>query len=329
MCSHCTVGPAGLKVDRMKVLITGGAGFIGSHLADRLVTDGHSVTIFDNLSTGKRVNLTGPSARARFLLGDVRDQNAVYEAIAGMDAVVHLAAVASVQTSMHDPLGTHATNLGGTLNCLLAASQQGVRRVLYASSAAVYGDDAPAPVSELAPPAPLSPYAIDKLAGEQYLSYFARERGLNATAFRFFNIYGPRQDAGSPYSGVISLFAERLEGGLPFVIYGDGRQTRDFVYVEDLADLLAHALVREDLKGAVMNVGTGVEQELLTLVTAFEEIAGHGIARQFLPARSGDIRRSCADVTRLRAALGFVPTTPLLTGLGRFLRVPVEACCDA
>ncbi len=311
----------------MKVLITGGAGFIGSHLADRLVTDGHSVAIFDNFSTGKKANLTGPAARARLLLGDVRDQNAVCEAIAGMDAVVHLAAVASVQTSMHDPLGTHATNLGGTLNCLLAASQQEVRRVLYASSAAVYGDDAPVPVSECATPLPLSPYAIDKLAGEQYLSYFTRERGVNATAFRFFNIYGPRQDASSPYSGVISLFAERLEGGLPFVIHGDGRQTRDFVYVEDLVDLLAHALVREDLKGAVMNVGTGVEQELLTLVAAFEDLAGHGIARQFLPARRGDIRRSCADVTRVKAALGFVPTTPLLTGLGRFLRVPTKACC--
>lgn len=313
----------------MKVLITGGAGFIGSHLADRFVTDGHSVTIFDNLSTGKRANLTGPAARARFLLGDVRDQNAVCEAIAGMDAVVHLAAVASVQTSMRDPLGTHATNLGGTLNCLLAASEHGVQRFLYASSAAVYGDDAPVPVSEAAAPAPLSPYAIDKLASEQYLSYFARERGVNATAFRFFNIYGPRQDASSPYSGVISLFAERLEGGLPFVIYGDGRQTRDFVYVEDLIDLMAQALVREDLKGVVMNVGTGVEQQLSNLVAAFEELAGHGIPRQFLPGRSGDIERSCADVTRLKAALGFAPTTPLLAGLGRLVRVPALACCGA
>ena len=311
----------------MKVLITGGAGFIGSHLADRFVTDGHSVTIFDNLATGKRANLTGPAARARFLLGDVRDQNAVCEAIAGMDAVVHLAAVASVQTSMRDPLGTHATNLGGTLNCLLAASEHGVQRFLYASSAAVYGDDAPVPVSEAAAPAPLSPYAIDKLASEQYLSYFARERGVNATAFRFFNIYGPRQDASSPYSGVISLFAERLEGGLPFVIYGDGRQTRDFVYVEDLIDLMAQALVREDLKGVVMNVGTGVEQQLSNLVAAFEELAGHGIPRQFLPGRSGDIERSCADVTRLKAALGFAPTTPLLAGLGRLVRVPALACC--
>lgn len=327
MSHHGTVGPAGLKVDKMKVLITGGAGFIGSHVADRLVLDGHSVTIFDNLSSGKKANLTGPSAHARFLLGDVRDQNAVCEAIAGMEAVIHLAAVASVQASMRDPLGTHATNLGGTLNCLLAASEQGVRRLLYASSAAVYGDDAPVPVSEGATPLPLSPYAIDKLAGEQYLSYFSSERGVNATAFRFFNIYGPRQDASSPYSGVISLFAERLEAGLPFVIYGDGRQTRDFVYVEDLVDLLAHALVREDLKGAVMNVGTGVEQELLTLVAAFEELARRKISKQFLPERSGDIRRSCADVTRLKAALGFVPTTPLLTGLEHFLRVPATACC--
>ncbi|MHB8255059.1 MAG: SDR family NAD(P)-dependent oxidoreductase [Acidiferrobacter sp.] len=306
----------------MKVLITGGAGFIGSHLADRLVTDGHHVVVLDNLTTGKTENLRAAAAQARFIRGDVRDQETVHRALSGMDAVVHLAAVASVQASMDDPLATHATNLGGTLHCLNAAADLGVSRVLYASSAAIYGDDAPTPVTERATPAPLSPYAIDKLAGEQYLAYFARERDLNATAFRFFNVFGPRQDASSPYSGVISLFADRLAANLPFLIYGDGRQTRDFVYVEDLVDILAQALVRRDLRGVIMNVGSGVEQELRALVAAFEEWSGRTIACQFLPTRSGDIRRSCADITQLRAVLGRAPDTTLRKGLARFLECP-------
>ncbi len=312
----------------MKVLITGGAGFIGSHLADRLVVDGHSVTLFDNLSTGKRENLRGPASAARLLVADVRDGEALASATRGMDAIVHLAAVASVQASMQDPLGTHATNLGGTLNCLMAAASCDVGRVLYASSAAVYGDEAPTPVSETATPAPLSPYAADKLAGEHYLSYFARTRSLNTTAFRFFNIYGPRQDASSPYSGVISLFADRLAAGAPFVVYGDGRQTRDFVYVDDLVEVLVRALMRGDLSCAVMNVGTGIEQDLLALIDAFEGLAGRRILREFRPDRPGDIRRSCADITRLRTLLGLAPATPLPVGLGHLLgdRAPLGRC---
>ncbi len=312
----------------MKVLITGGAGFIGSHLADRLVVDGHTVTLFDNLSSGKRENLRGPASAARLLVADVRDGVALARAARGMDAIVHLAAVASVQASMQDPLGTHATNLGGTLNCLMAAASCQVTRVLYASSAAVYGDEAPAPVSETATPAPLSPYAADKLAGEHYLLYFARKGKLNATAFRFFNIYGPRQDASSPYSGVISLFADRLASGAPFVVYGDGRQTRDFVYIDDLVDVLVRALARRDLPCAVMNVGTGIEQDLLALIDAFESVTGCRIVREFRPDRPGDIRRSCADVARLRTFLGPAPATPLHTGLADLLgaRAPLGRC---
>lgn len=312
----------------MKVLITGGAGFIGSHLADRLVIDGHTVTLFDNLSTGKRENLTGPAAAARLMVADVRDSEALLRAARGMDALVHLAAVASVQASMHDPLATHATNFGGTLNALMAAASCHVPRILYASSAAVYGDAAPAPVAESACPAPLSPYAADKLAGEHYLAYFARTHGLNTTSFRFFNIYGPRQDASSPYSGVISLFAQRLAVGAPFVIYGDGRQTRDFVYIDDLITLLARALVRDDLSCAVMNVGTGVEQDLLALINAFEALAGRPIVCDFRPARPGDIRRSLADVARLREAFCDVPATLLPTGLAHLLDTysPLTRC---
>ncbi|AWP23917.1 NAD-dependent dehydratase [Acidiferrobacter sp. SPIII_3] len=313
---------------RMKVLITGGAGFIGSHLADRLVIDGHTVTLFDNLSTGKRDNLQGPASAARLVIADVRDREALMRAAHGMDALVHLAAVASVQASMHDPLATHATNFGGTLNTLLAASACQVPRVLYASSAAVYGDAAPAPVPENAPLAPLSPYAADKLAGEHYLAYFARTRGVNATSFRFFNIYGPRQDASSPYSGVISLYARCLATGAPCVVYGDGRQTRDFVYIDDLVEVLARALARDDLSCTVMNVGTGIEQDLLALINAFETLAGRPIVCDFRPARAGDVRRSLADVTRLRATFGYVPQTLLSAGLTHLLhdRAPLARC---
>ncbi len=313
------LGRKAMNGARMKVLITGGAGFIGSHLACRLVSDGYTVTIFDNLSTGKRENLQGPAAAARLVIADVRDSEALMRAARGMDVIVHLAAVASVQASMHDPLATHATNFGGTLNVLLAASACHVRRVLYASSAAVYGDDAPTPVSESAPLAPLSPYAADKLAGEHYLAYFARTQGVNATSFRFFNIYGPRQDASSPYSGVISLFAQHLATSAPFVIYGDGRQTRDFVYIDDLIEVLARALVRDDLSCVVLNVGTGIEQDLLALVSAFEMLAGRPIERVFRASRAGDIRRSLADVTRLQATFGYVPRTLLSTGLAYLL----------
>jgi len=313
----------------MKVLITGGAGFIGSHLADRLILDGHTVRLFDNLSTGKRANLTGPAAAAELLVGDVRDLQAIRASARGMNAIVHLAAIASVQASIEDPLGTHATNLNGTLHCLDAAQKAGVERVLYASSAAVYGDRAAPPVPEHALPDPLSPYAVDKLGGEYYLSYYARTHGLDTTAFRFFNIYGPRQDASSPYSGVISLFAERLARGLPFPIFGDGRQTRDFVYIEDLIEILAQALIRHDLTDTVMNIGTGIEQELLTLVAAFETLSGSQIKREFEAARVGDIRRSCADVTRLREALGLVPQTSLLRGLSQVLELTVPEPCAA
>ena len=305
---------------RMNVLITGGAGFIGSHLADRLVIDGHTVTLFDNLSTGKRENLRAQAAAARLIIADVRDSETLTRAARGMDALIHLAAVASVQASIDDPPGTHATNFGGTLNALVAATTCDVPRVLYASSAAVYGNAAPAPVAETAPLAPLSPYAIDKLAGEHYLAYFARTRGVNATSLRFFNIYGPRQDASSPYSGVISLFMECLAANAPFVIYGDGHQTRDFVYINDLVEVLARALVRNDLSCAVLNVGTGMEQDLITLINAFETLMGTPMACNFRPARAGDVRRSVADIARLRAAFDYAPTMLLPEGLARLLR---------
>ncbi|HWO43614.1 MAG TPA: NAD-dependent epimerase/dehydratase family protein, partial [Candidatus Eisenbacteria bacterium] len=236
-----------------------------------------------------------------------------------VEAVYHLAAVASVQASVDDPFGTHATNLVGTLNLLEAARRNGVRRIVYASSAAVYGDTIELPVREEAAPRPLSPYAADKLAGEHYLLFYAREYGLAATAFRFFNIYGPRQDPSSPYSGVISIFVERARTGEPVTIFGDGEQTRDFVYVADLVEVLYRALDHAGTDGQVLNVGGGRECSLLDILAELERLCGGPIERRHELPRIGDIRRSCADITRLVALLGYRPQTLLGTGLERLL----------
>ncbi len=301
-----------------RVLVTGGAGFIGSHVVERLLGDGARVRVLDNLSTGRRENLPR-DGRLELIEDDIRDVSAVARAMRDVTAVIHLAAVASVQASVDDPRGTHASNFDGTLNLLEAARSMGAGRFLYASSAAVYGDGAPLPVTEDARLNPLTPYAADKLAGEHYLGFYCRQRGLNGTAFRFFNIYGPRQDPSSPYSGVISIFVKRLRAREAVTIFGDGGQTRDFVYVGDLANLLVGALDRSDLAGAVMNVGSGQECSLLELLAELEVLAGGRIERNFAAPRPGDIRRSVADVARLSRYVGAVPATPMNEGLRKLL----------
>ncbi|MHB8744857.1 MAG: NAD-dependent epimerase/dehydratase family protein, partial [Sulfuricaulis sp.] len=250
----------------MKVLVTGGAGFIGSHLVEKLLSAGDRVQVLDDLSTGKRANLPVNDA-LELVVGDIRDAGLVGRCMHGVDAVVHLAAIASVQASIDDPIRTHQVNFDGTLNLLEAARQFGIRRFLYACSAAVYGDTAAIPVSEGVALNPLSPYAVDKLAGEYYLLHYHRKYQLPATSFRFFNIYGPRQDPASPYSGVISIFTDRLLRNLPVTVFGDGGQTRDFVYVADLAELLARAVHGSEGVGDVINVGTGKRHSLLQLLS--------------------------------------------------------------
>ena len=306
----------------MKVLITGGAGFIGSHLTDRLLAGGNEVRVLDNLSTGKRENLPLSDPGLEFIADDIGSLDAVRSCMRGVDAVVHLAAVASVQASIDDPIATHRTNFDGTLNLLEAARARAVKRFLYASSAAVYGDTSQLPVPETCSLQPLSPYAADKLAGEHYLHYYFRKHGLATTAFRFFNIYGPRQDPSSPYSGVISIFVDRVRAGSPVTVFGDGRQTRDFVFVGDLVAVLAGALERDGLEGKTVNVGTGVESSLLQLIEVLEDLVGRKVARNHRDARVGDILRSCADVTRLRECFGTVPSTPIRGGLRTLVPPP-------
>jgi UDP-glucose 4-epimerase len=302
----------------MKVLVTGGAGFIGSHLVERLLEAGDRVRVVDDLSTGKRENLVEHEA-LEFIEGDIRDAGLVDRCARGMDAVVHLAAVASVQASMEDPVRTHQVNFDGTLNLLEASRRHGIKRFIYACSAAVYGDAASIPVSEAAMTKPLSPYAVDKLSGEHYLLHYYRSHGLAATSFRFFNIYGPRQDPSSPYSGVISIFVERLMRNQPVTVYGDGTQTRDFVYVADLADLLARTARGMEGNGGVFNVGTGRPHSLLQLLAHLEKLSGKKIERRHKPVRAGDIQHSCADVTRLKGTFGNTPATPFEQGLKKLL----------
>lgn len=303
----------------MKVLITGGAGFIGSHLAEHLLAAGNSVRVLDNLSTGKRENLP-VHPRLEFVQGDIRDRNHVTNSARDMDAIVHLAAVASVQASVDDPTGTHETNFDGTLHLLEAARTEHIRRFLYASSAAVYGDNTRLPLVEEEILNPLSPYAADKLAGEYYLRFYHAKFGIETTAFRFFNIFGPRQDPSSPYSGVISIFIERVSRGEPVTIFGDGRQTRDFVYVGDLVKLLAQALSHTATAGQVINVGRGKQCSLLELLEALEKLTGKPVERRFAAARLGDIVHSCADISRLVRLLGKAPETDIVTGLDEILR---------
>jgi UDP-glucose 4-epimerase len=303
----------------MKVLITGGAGFIGAHLVEQLLAAGNSVRVLDNLSTGKRANLPA-HAQLEFIQGDIRDRSLVFDSARGVQAIVHLAAVASVQASVDDPTGTHETNFDGTLHLLEAARKEHIQRFLYASSAAVYGDNTRLPLVEDEILNPLSPYAADKLAGEYYLRFYHAKFGIATTAFRFFNIFGPRQDPSSPYSGVISIFVERVSLGEPVTIFGDGRQTRDFVYVGDLVKLLTQALSRSETAGQVINVGRGKQCSLLDLLAALEKLTGKPVERRFVAARLGDIVHSCADITRLARLLGKAPETDIVSGLGAILR---------
>ena len=302
------------------ILVTGGAGFIGSHLVDALLASGRSVRVLDDFSTGKRDNLPLHDERLDVLEGNVADADCVLAAMQGCAAVAHLAAVASVQASVDDPVATHRSNFIGTLNVCEAMRIHGVKRVLFSSSAAVYGQNGEgAAIDEDTPKAPLTPYASDKLASEYYLDFYRRQHGLEPAVFRFFNIYGPRQDPSSPYSGVISIFTERAAKGLPISVFGDGEQTRDFVYIDDLVGVLVQALNAASVEVGPVNVGLNQATTLLQLLHAIGEVLDGLPEIAHLPARAGDIRHSRADNARLLRRYGLERTTSMLTGLGRLL----------
>lgn len=299
----------------MNILVTGGGGFIGSHLVDHLLESGNKVWVLDNFSTGHRSNLPSSNPSLTIVEGDIRDVQIVDSVMSKVTAVVHLAAVASVQASIEDPLGTHQVNLVGTLNLLEAARKYSVKRFVFASSAAVYGDVQTLPVTEDISLAPLTPYAADKLASEYYLDFYRRQYGLKPVVFRFFNIFGPRQDPSSPYSGVISIFMERAINDLPITVFGDGRQSRDFVYVVDLVTVLTRAVESEQDFSQPMNVGNGQETNLNHLLELICGFSGKSLDVTYDAFRPGDIRHSLADNNRLQQQFAYEKQYSLEAGL--------------
>ena len=276
-----------------------------------LLARGRAVRVLDDFSTGRLENLAGVRADVNLVTGDVRDAAAVGDAMRGVDEVLHQAAVTSVALSFEQPGRVDSVNVGGTVTVLVAARAAGVRRILLASSCAVYGDPERLPLDETVVPAPLSPYAVGKLAAEGYL----RALGPQTVALRYFNVFGPRQDPDSEYSGVIARFMRCARAGLPCVVYGDGRQTRDFVYVADVVAANLLALESAAAVGQVVNVGSGVETSLLQLIDGIGAVAGTSLHTQHSPERAGDLRRSCADLANARELLGYQPGTPLRAGL--------------
>ena len=296
----------------MRVLVTGGAGFIGANLVRTLLGRGHECAVLDSFATGNPTWLVDLSVAVHE--GDVRQAELVDRLAAGADAIVHLGAVTGVPPSLRDPLTAHRVNVDGTLNVLQAARAHG-GHVLLAGSAAVYGPTPPLPTSEDCPPNPISPYAATKLAAEQYALAWSASYGIDVLPLRFFNVYGPRQDPKSPYSGVISIFMDRSMRGDDIVIFGDGEQTRDFVYVGDVADaILAACFVAEAPSGAV-NVGTGKETTINQLASVVCELHGGKSRVAHAEARPGEILRSCADVSAAKAALGFEAKVAIAEGL--------------
>jgi UDP-glucose 4-epimerase len=300
-------------------LVTGGAGFIGSHLAEALVARGCRVTVLDNLVSGREANLSGFARGLSFIRGDIRDRQAVEAAARGAEAIFHLAAVVSVPQTVADPVGSTEVNELGSLNVLAAAERFKARRLVFASSSAVYGDEPSLPKREAMPPRPLTPYAAQKLAIEYHLKVFAGLYGLPAVSLRFFNVFGPRQDPSSPYSGVISIFMDRALRGAAPVVYGDGLQSRDFIYVGDVVRALLAAAAAPAPAGDVFNVGTG---RAVTVNRLWESVAAlTGAARdpQHAPPRPGDIRHSVAAVDAAAERLGFRAATEFEAGLRRTL----------
>jgi nucleoside-diphosphate-sugar epimerase len=295
-------------------LVTGGAGFIGSHLAEELVRRGETVRVVDSLITGKRHNLSHLPT-VEFLHGDLADLDVARRAVAGMDYVLHQAAIPSVPRSVQDPVTSNRANIDASLNVLVAARDAGVKRVVYAGSSSAYGNTPTLPKVETMPTAPLSPYALQKLVAEQYCQMFTQLYGLETVTIRYFNVFGPRQDPSSPYSGVISLFISALCEGKAPKIYGDGEQTRDFTYVANVVDGVLRACHAQGASGEVINVATGGRISLNQLFRTVRDLLGASIQPVYEDVRAGDVRDSQADISKARRILGYEPVVRFEDGL--------------
>ncbi|MDN3576905.1 NAD-dependent epimerase/dehydratase family protein [Chitinimonas viridis] len=299
-----------------KILVTGGAGFIGSHTVENLLLQGHAVRVLDDLSTGRPNNLPD-HPQLELLIGDIRNPQAVMHAMQGVDRVLHLAAQVSVQASVDAPPTSAERNLTGFINVLDAARQAGVQRFVYASSAAVYGQPITLPLSEHSAVHPASPYGLEKLVNDQYAKLYAELYGMSCLGLRYFNVFGPRQDARSPYAGVLSKFKERIEQQATLLVFGDGQQTRDFIYVGDVAEANRRALFADQT--GVLNVATGQSRTLNQVIASFGQVIGKQLDVSHQPARTGDIVHSAAQNSALLAALGHIDFVTLEQGLAKLL----------
>lgn len=299
-------------------LVTGGAGFIGSHLSEELVRRGHRVRVVDNLVTGNRHNLDHVCG-IEFVEGDLADAEVAARVARGIDYVLHQAAIPSVPRSVHDPVTSNRANIDASLNMLVASRDAGVKRLVYAGSSSAYGDTPTLPKREDMPPNPLSPYALQKLVAEQYCQMFTRLYGFETVTIRYFNVFGPRQDPGSPYSGVISLFATALIEGRQPVIYGDGEQTRDFTYIANVVDGVLRAAEAPKAAGEVINVATGGRISLNELLRTMNRIVSTDLKAVYKNPRAGDVRDSQADISKAKALLGYAPIVGLEEGLNATL----------
>ena len=301
----------------MRYLVTGGAGFIGSNIVDELVRRGHEVVVLDDLSTGKEANLAGVRGKIDFRAGSITDLSTVQAACQRIDYVIHLAARTSVPKSVADPLETNRINIDGTLNVLVAARDAQVRRFVYAASSSAYGETPTLPKVETMAPEPISPYGVTKYVGELYARVFGRVYGLENASVRYFNVFGPRQDPTSQYSGVLSRFMLAILEGQPPVVYGDGRQSRDFTYIDNIVDLTLRACEAGGASGKVFNGGTGARITLNGVLKLLESVTGKKIAARYDPPRTGDILDSQADISLASKILGYEPRVLFEEGLRR------------